>query len=120
LRRADSSVDPCHVPGPAAAGGGVGRCRARAAGASLPAHLSTVRGSTCRRPPVSEGLGAEPAPLTDIVDARVLAWLGDSVTTDHISPAGSIPQTSPAGEWLVGAGGEPREVKFYGVRWGRD
>jgi aconitate hydratase len=70
------------------------------------------------RPPFFDGLTAEPPPLTDIVDARVLCWMGDSVTTDHISPAGSIPQTSPAGQWLVGHGVEPRDFNSYGARRG--
>jgi aconitate hydratase len=70
------------------------------------------------RPPFFEGLGAEPAPLTDIVDARVLAWLGDSVTTDHISPAGSIPKTSPAGQWLIEHGVDPHDFNSYGSRRG--
>jgi aconitate hydratase len=70
------------------------------------------------RPPFFDGVGAEPAPLTDIVDARVLAWLGDSVTTDHISPAGSIPSSSPAGKWLIGRGVEPRDFNSYGARRG--
>jgi aconitate hydratase len=70
------------------------------------------------RPPFFDGLTAEPAPLTDIVDARVLAWMGDSVTTDHISPAGSIPQTSPAGQWLIAHGVEPRDFNSYGARRG--
>jgi aconitate hydratase len=56
--------------------------------------------------------------LADIVDARVLAWMGDSVTTDHISPAGSIPQTSPAGQWLIEHGVEPRDFNSYGARRG--
>ena len=51
-------------------------------------------------PPFFAGMGLEPAPVADIEGARVLAWLGDSVTTDHISPAGSIPAWSPAGQWL--------------------
>ena len=51
-----------------------------------------------RKPPFLEGLTMTPAPLTDITDARVLAVLGDSVTTDHISPAGSIKADSPAGQ----------------------
>ena len=50
-----------------------------------------------RNPPFFEGLTLEPTPPSDIVGARVLAVLGDSVTTDHISPAGSIPADSPAG-----------------------
>jgi aconitate hydratase len=70
------------------------------------------------RPPFFDGLGSEPAPLTEIVDARVLAWLGDSVTTDHISPAGSIPQSSPAGKWLIERGVAPRDFNSYGARRG--
>ena len=66
----------------------------------------------------STGWAPEPAPLADIVDARVLAWMGDSVTTDHISPAGSIPQSSPAGEWLIAHGVEPRDFNSYGARRG--
>jgi aconitate hydratase len=69
-------------------------------------------------PPFFEGIAPEPAPLADIANARVLAMLGDSVTTDHISPAGSIARTSPAGEWLVGHGVEPREFNSYGARRG--
>jgi aconitate hydratase len=70
------------------------------------------------RPPFFDGMGEEPAPLIDIVDARVLAWLGDSVTTDHISPAGSVPQTSPAGKWLIERGVDPRDFNSYGSRRG--
>jgi len=69
-------------------------------------------------PPFFEGLGPTPPPLTDVLDARVLAVLGDSVTTDHISPAGSIARSSPAGEWLVGHGVEPRDFNSYGARRG--
>ena len=54
-----------------------------------------------RNPPFFEGLTLEPAPPTDIRGARVLAVLGDSITTDHISPAGSIPADSPAGKYLI-------------------
>ena len=50
-----------------------------------------------RRPPYFDGMPAEPEPVTDIVGARVLAMLGDSVTTDHISPAGAIKTTAPPG-----------------------
>jgi aconitate hydratase len=70
------------------------------------------------RPPFFDGLAAEPAPQTDIEDARVLVMLGDSVTTDHISPAGSIARTSPAGEWLMAHGVEPRDFNSYGSRRG--
>ena len=69
-------------------------------------------------PPFFEGIRPEPGPLADVVDARVLAVLGDSVTTDHISPAGSIARTSPAGTWLVENGVEPRDFNSYGARRG--
>jgi aconitate hydratase len=70
------------------------------------------------RPPFFEGMTREPAPVTDIVDARALAVLGDSVTTDHISPAGSIAPWSPAGQWLQARGVTPREFNSYGARRG--
>ena len=69
-------------------------------------------------PPFFQGLTAEPAPLTDIEGARVLALLGDSVTTDHISPAGSIPAWSPAGQWLQARGVSPVDFNSYGARRG--
>jgi len=69
-------------------------------------------------PPFFAAMGMEPAPVTDISDARVLAWLGDSVTTDHISPAGSIPAWSPAGGWLQGRGVAPLDFNSYGARRG--
>jgi len=69
-------------------------------------------------PPFFEGLPAEAQPIADVVDARVLAVLGDSVTTDHISPAGTIGRTSPAGEWLIEHGVEPRDFNSYGARRG--
>jgi aconitate hydratase A / 2-methylisocitrate dehydratase len=71
-----------------------------------------------RRPPYFDGLPDEPAPLTDITDARVLAWLGDSVTTDHISPAGAIHPDSPAGRWLIESGVAPSDFNSYGARRG--
>ncbi len=70
------------------------------------------------RPPFFDGLGAGPADPDNIVGARALAVLGDSVTTDHISPAGSIARTSPAGEWLVDHGVEARDFNSYGARRG--
>ena len=63
-----------------------------------------------RKPPYFEGMQREPAPLTDITGARVLAVLGDSVTTDHISPAGSIKKDSPAGRYLSEHGVAPRRT----------
>jgi aconitate hydratase len=71
-----------------------------------------------RKPPFVEGIGKEPAPLTHIRDARVLALLGDSVTTDHISPAGSIPKDSPAGKYLIALGVNPPDFNSYGARRG--
>ena len=69
-------------------------------------------------PPFFSGLTAEPAALTDIVDARALVVLGDSVTTDHISPAGSIAAWSPAGQWLQANGVSPVDFNSYGARRG--
>jgi aconitate hydratase A / 2-methylisocitrate dehydratase len=72
-----------------------------------------------RRPPYFEGMPAEPPEgFDEIRDARVLAVLGDSVTTDHISPAGSIKKDSPAGEYLIEHGVEQREFNSYGSRRG--
>jgi aconitate hydratase len=71
------------------------------------------------RPPFLDGIGIEPAPLTDLVGARVLAVLGDSVTTDHISPAGSIAPRSPAGTWLQAHGVGPLDFNSYGARRGQ-
>jgi aconitate hydratase len=71
-----------------------------------------------RRPPYFEGMAADPAPVSDIAGARVLAKLGDSVTTDHISPAGSIKADSPAGKYLSEHGVERRDFNSYGSRRG--
>ncbi|REF38172.1 aconitate hydratase [Thermasporomyces composti] len=71
-----------------------------------------------RKPPYFEGMTAEPAPVSDIRGARVLAKLGDSVTTDHISPAGSIKKDSPAGAYLIEHGVQPRDFNSYGSRRG--
>ena len=76
-------------------------------------------GSTyVRRPPYFDGMPAEPEPVTDIHGARVLAKLGDSVTTDHISPAGAIKTDSPAGEYLISRGVQRRDFNSYGSRRG--
>jgi aconitate hydratase A / 2-methylisocitrate dehydratase len=69
-------------------------------------------------PPFFQGLTPEPAPVRDIVGARVLALLGDSVTTDHISPAGSIAAWSPAGQWLQAHGVGILDFNSYGARRG--
>jgi aconitate hydratase len=71
-----------------------------------------------RKPPFVEDITRTPAPLADIRDARVLALVGDSVTTDHISPAGSIPRDSPAGRYLVAQGVLPGDFNSYGARRG--
>ena len=71
-----------------------------------------------RNPPYFVDLKKGPAPVADIKGARVLAILGDSVTTDHISPAGSIRKTGPAGEYLVGHGVAPEDFNSYGARRG--
>jgi aconitate hydratase len=71
-----------------------------------------------RRPPFFEGMPREPEPLPDVENARCLVSLGDSVTTDHISPAGSIKPESPAGEWLIEHGVEPKFFNSYGARRG--
>jgi len=70
------------------------------------------------RPPFLEGIARQSAPIADVDGARVLAVLGDSVTTDHISPAGTIPAWSPAGQWLQERGVTPAEFNSYGARRG--
>ncbi len=69
-------------------------------------------------PPFLQGVGRDPAPPAPLRGARILAWLGDSITTDHISPAGSIPVNSPAGKFLVDHGVPPEEFNSYGARRG--
>jgi aconitate hydratase len=69
-------------------------------------------------PPYFENMPKTPPPLADVHGARVLAVLGDSVTTDHISPAGSIPVDSPAGKYLIANGVKPHEFNSYGARRG--
>ncbi len=71
-----------------------------------------------RKPPYFEGMSARPEPVADIDGARVLAKLGDSVTTDHISPAGNIKADSPAGAYLSGHGVDRKEFNSYGSRRG--
>ncbi len=71
-----------------------------------------------RRPPYFDGMQAEPAPIEDVTGARALAMLGDSVTTDHISPAGAIKADSPAGQYLSSHGVARRDFNSYGSRRG--
>ncbi|MCX8033269.1 MAG: aconitate hydratase AcnA [Thermoleophilia bacterium] len=71
-----------------------------------------------KEPPFFKGLSVEPEPLADILGARILAVFGHSITTDHISPAGSIPVQSPAGRYLLEQGVPPEEFNSYGARRG--
>jgi aconitate hydratase A / 2-methylisocitrate dehydratase len=89
--------------------------------------LETPKGETFRwdprstyvkHPPYFENMSKSPTPIEDLRDARVLALLGDSVTTDHISPAGSIKTTSPAGLYLQSLGVKPEDFNSYGSRRG--
>ena len=68
--------------------------------------------------PYFENISPEPKPLQNIHNARVLVLLGDSVTTDHISPAGSFSEKSPAGEFLISLGVEKKDFNQYGARRG--
>jgi aconitate hydratase len=76
------------------------------------------RSTYVRLPPYFQGMPAEPEPVLEVDGARVLAVLGDSVTTDHISPAGAIKRDSPAGHYLQEQGVEPRDFNSYGSRRG--
>ena len=96
----------------ATSSGSVCRCR-RATGLR-----GKVDSTYIRRPPFLEGLSLEPAALAEIRGARVLALLGDSITTDHISPAGSIKADSPAGKYLIAQGVQPKDFNSYGARRG--
>src|SRR5690606_41050151 len=69
-----------------------------------------------RNPPYFQGMPRQPRPVGDIRGARVLAMLGDSVTTDHISPAGSIGKDTPAGQYLSAHGVEPQDFNSLGSR----
>jgi aconitate hydratase len=81
-------------------------------------RYSWAESTYVRRPPYFDGMPAAPAPLTDVVGARALAKLGDSVTTDHISPAGSIRSDSPAARWLMDHSVSPSDFNSYGSRRG--
>ncbi|HKY84744.1 MAG TPA: aconitate hydratase AcnA [Anaerolineales bacterium] len=73
-----------------------------------------------QEPPFFPEWSDEPPPVSDVVGARVLVLLGDSVTTDHISPAGTIPADAPAGRYLIEHGVAPRDFNSYGARRGND
>ncbi len=127
---------------PLAIGGGGGRTRRRRSQARAVSERSTRRrlegtaawqamavpkgslyawnekSTYVQEPPYFDGFELEPTPPGDIRDARVLAILGDSITTDHISPAGSIAPRGPAGRWLVEHGVKPADFNTYGSRRG--
>jgi aconitate hydratase len=71
-----------------------------------------------QNPPYFDGMSMEAAPVKDVVEARILGIFGDSITTDHISPAGSIKAASPAGKYLIDHGVEPLDFNSYGARRG--
>ena len=73
-----------------------------------------------KNPPYFDNMPKQPGPISDITGARVLALLGDSITTDHISPAGSIKKDSPAGKYLIERGVQPADFNQYGARRGND
>ena len=73
-----------------------------------------------KNPPYFDGMGKEPGRIEDIHGARALGVFGDSITTDHISPAGSIKKDSPAGRFLIAKGVEPKDFNSYGSRRGND
>ena len=78
------------------------------------------RSTYIQHPPFFEGFSRKPAPISDITNARILGIFGDSVTTDHISPAGAIASASPAGSYLQERGVETRDFNTYGARRGND
>src|SRR5260370_16698042 len=72
--------------------------------------------TSVQNPPYFEGMKKEPEPIVDVVDARILAMFGDKITTDHISPAGAIKLTSPAGRYLSEHQVRPADFNQYGTR----
>jgi aconitase A len=91
------------------------------AGIKVPAgelYAWDAKSTYVKNPPYFDGLSVQPAALTDVRGARALAVLGDSVTTDHISPAGNIARSSPAARYLIEQGVEPKDFNSYGARRG--
>ena len=78
------------------------------------------RSTYVKNPPYFDGMQRKPPALSDVKGARILALFGDSITTDHISPAGSIKKDSPAGKYLIGRGVEVADFNSYGARRGND
>ena len=90
---------------------------------SIPAETSPLyqweeNSTYIRLPSFFSGLSSQPEPISSIEEAKVLLKLGDSITTDHISPAGSFPKNGPAGQWLVERGVEQRDFNSFGSRRG--
>jgi aconitate hydratase len=81
-------------------------------------YVWDTKSTYVKHPPYFEGMSREPAPISDIENARVLALLGDSITTDHISPAGSIKKNGPAGAYLIEHGVDVKDFNSYGSRRG--
>jgi aconitate hydratase len=79
-----------------------------------------VNSTYIHNPPFFQSMAVEPAPVASIKDAYCLAVFGDSITTDHISPAGNISKTSPAAKYLTAKGVEPKDFNSYGARRGND
>jgi aconitate hydratase len=92
--------------------------QAMAAGASGRTYDWDADSTYVKSPPYFDGMGPEPLPVRDIEGARILALLGDSITTDHISPAGSIAKDSPAGTYLIEHGVQQKDFNSYGSRRG--
>ena len=90
------------------------------AGATGVLYPWNERSTYVQHPPFFEGFARVPVSISDVVDARILGIFGDSVTTDHISPAGAIAAASPAGEYLQERGVETRDFNTYGSRRGND
>jgi aconitate hydratase len=90
------------------------------AGATGKVYSWDAQSTYIQEPPFFDGFGPEPAPISDVAGARALAIFGDSVTTDHISPAGAIKKTSPAGVYLQSLGVSPEDFNSYGSRRGND
>jgi aconitate hydratase len=91
------------------------------AGIKVPAgklYAWDAKSTYVKNPPYFDGMSRQPAPLADVRGARALAVLGDSVTTDHISPAGNIARSSPAARYLIEQGVDPKDFNSYGARRG--
>ncbi|MFQ5918782.1 MAG: aconitate hydratase AcnA [Thermoplasmata archaeon] len=89
-------------------------------GGEEPVYPWNLESTYLREPPFFQNLTPEPEPIREIEGARVLVLVGDSVTTDHISPAGAFPAKTPAGQYLIAKGVQPQDFNTYGARRGND